>query len=109
MNRKNLESYKPGNEKECCANAKSRHVEQADVNVNNVVGADVVTNVVESGGHGGNVDLNEISMNPSSVNDEGVSSGTEFDDDDDADDDGQDDGDDFDDDGGNFDDVQDFI
>lgn len=86
-------------------------VEQANVIVNNVVGADVVTNVVESGGHGGIVDLNEISMNPSSANDEGISSGVEFDDaDDDGQDAGEDDGDDFDDDGGgNFDDVQDFI
>jgi len=62
------------------------NVEQADVNVNNVFGADVVTNFVESGGRGCNVDVNGRSRNPSSVN-QGVSSGAEFDDDD-ADDDG---------------------
>ena len=78
------------------------NVEQADVNVNNVFEADVVSNVVEHGGRGENVDLNGSSRNPSSVNGEGVSSRIEFDDDDDADND-DDDG------GGDFDDEQDFI
>jgi hypothetical protein len=78
------------------------NVEQVHVNVNNVFGADV-TNVVVSGG---NVDLNGSSRNPSSVNDDGVSSGAEFDDDHD----GQDVGDDDDDNGGgDFDDENDFI
>nr|ABN09068.1 hypothetical protein MtrDRAFT_AC172744g6v1 [Medicago truncatula] len=48
------------------------NVEQADVNVNNVFGADVVSNVVESGDY---VDLDGSSRNPSSINDDGVLSG----------------------------------
>ncbi|RHN41588.1 hypothetical protein MtrunA17_Chr8g0367651 [Medicago truncatula] len=80
------------------------NVEQANVNVNNAFGADVVTNVVESGGRGGNVDLNGSLRNPSSDNDEGNSSRAEFDDDDDGQDAGKDD-----DGGGDFDDGQDFI
>ena len=41
-----------------------------------VFGVDVVTNVVGSGGHGGNADLNQSSRNLISVNDEGVLFGT---------------------------------
>jgi hypothetical protein len=43
------------------------NVEHVDVNVNNVFGANVATNVVDSGVRGGNIDLNGSSRNPSSV------------------------------------------
>ncbi|MCH81698.1 HAT family dimerization domain containing protein [Trifolium medium] len=70
------------------------NVEQADVTVNNVEEDDViVSNVVQSDG-GGNVELSGSSSNPTLVNDEGVLSGAEFDDDD-GEDTGEDDGDDY--------------
>lgn len=60
------------------------NVEQDDVTVNNVGVTDVVvTDVVQSGGGGGdNLELggNRTTTNPSLVNDECVSFGIEFDD-----------------------------